>query len=81
MKQLLYTICDRNTGYFATYGENKFKKDLQFARLYKSKEKALKHYSSRNNNYDNLNLAKVNIEIDEEERLYKEDFEHYKGDD
>ena len=79
MKQTLYAICDRDTGYFATYGKNGFKKELQFAKLYKSKENALKHYYNRSNNYDNLNLAEINIEIDKEERLYKEDFEHYKG--
>lgn len=79
MRTTLYAILDRDTGYFATYGKNEFKKELQFAKLYKSKENALKHYYSRSNNYDNLNLAEVNIEIDREERLYKEDFENYKG--
>lgn len=74
----VYAIKNKE-GLFATYGRSEFLKDIRFARLYKSKKTALRHYFNNKNNYDDLTLVKIQINVISEEKLKASDFEEYKG--
>ena len=78
--ETVYAIVDRDTGEYATYGPSEFKKELRFARLYKSKETALRHYFSKNGKYNRLNLQKILIEVLSEEVIEPKDFKENRGD-
>jgi hypothetical protein len=69
----VYTIKNKN-GLYATYGRSEFKKGLRFARLYKSKETALRHYFSNCGQYEDLSLVKIQIKILGEEMLFPYQF-------
>ena len=71
--EVVYAIKNKN-GLYATYGRSEFKEGLRFARLYKSKKTALRHYFNNSGDYENLRLVKIKIEIIDEERLNPEDF-------
>ena len=72
-RQIVYAIKDKN-GKYATYGRSEFKEGLRFARLYKSKETALRHYFSNCGKYDNLSLVKIEVNELEEEPLFAYQF-------
>ena len=55
-EKIVYAIQNKE-GLFATYGRSEFHKDLRFARLYKSKKTALKHYFNNKGEYKNLTFA------------------------
>lgn len=73
MEKFVYAIKNKE-GKYATYGASEFKEGLRFARLYKSKETALRHYFSNSNQYEDLNLVKIKIEVLEEEKLFPYQF-------
>ena len=72
--EVVYAIKNKD-GLYATYGRSEFKEGLRFARLYKSKKTALRHYFNNSGDYENLKLAKIKIEIIDEEKLNPKDFE------
>ena len=76
--KIVYAIQNKD-GLFATYGRSEFHKDLRFARLYKSKKTALKHYFNNNGEYKNLILVGIQMKIVNEEKLNPEDFSEYNG--
>lgn len=67
-------VIQNKEGLFATYGRSEFHKDLRFARLYKSKKTALKHYYNNSGEYENLTLVELEIKIIGKEKLNAEDF-------
>ena len=72
--EVVYAIKNKD-GLYATYGRSEFKEGLRFARLYKSKKTALRHYFNNSGDYENLTLIKIKIEIIDEEMLKPKDFE------
>lgn len=76
-KKIVYAIQNKE-GLFATYGRSEFKKDLRFARLYKSKKTALQHYFNNKGKYDGLTLVGLEIKEISKEQLYPEEFSEYK---
>ncbi len=75
--EIVYAIRDKD-GLYATYGRSEFKEGLRFARLYKSKKTALRHYFSRCGKYENLSLVKIKISVLDEEKLFPYQFEENK---
>lgn len=71
-------VIQNEKGLFATYGRSEFKADLRFARLYKSKKTALKHYFNNKGEYENLTLVELEIKIVSKEKLKAEEFEENK---
>lgn len=69
----VYVIKNKQ-GKYATYGRSEFKENLRFARLYKSKETALRHYFNNSGNYENLRLVKIKIRKISEETIKPEEF-------
>lgn len=74
---ILYVIKNKE-GLYATYGTKGFKENLNFARLYKSKKTALNNYHNVKNDYKDLTLCKLQIEVIEEELLNEKEFYNYK---
>ena len=74
----VYVIQNKD-GLFATYGRSEFKKDLKFARLYKSKKTALRHYFNNKGEYEDLTLVELKIKIISKEKLNAEDFSENSG--
>ena len=72
-EKIVYAIQNKE-GLFATYGRSEFHKDLRFARLYKSKKTALKHYFNNKGEYENLILVGLQIKRVSEEQLNPEEF-------
>lgn len=72
-------VIQNEEGLFATYGRSEFRKDLRFARLYKSKKTALKYYFDYNGNYEKLTLVELEIKIINTEKLNAKDFYENKG--
>lgn len=77
-EKIVYAIQNKE-GLFATYGRSEFHKDLRFARLYKSKKTALKHYFNNKGEYENLKLIGLQIKTVSEEPLEPKEFSEYKG--
>ena len=77
IEKIVYVIQNKE-GLFATYGRSEFHKDLRFARLYKSKKTALKHYFNNKGEYKNLTLVGLQIKIFSKEELKQEEFSEYK---
>lgn len=77
-EKTVYVIQNRE-GLFATYGISEFRKDLRFARLYKSKKTALKHYFNNRGEYENLTLVELQIKTVNKEKVMAKEFEAYKG--
>ena len=77
-EKIVYVIQNKD-GLFATYGRSEFHKDLRFARLYKSKKTALKHYFNNKGEYKNLTLVGIRLKIVSEEKLKAEEFSEYNG--
>ena len=75
--KVVYAIQNKE-GLFATYGRSEFKEDLRFARLYKSKKTALKHYFSNKGEYKDLTLVEVQVKIVSKELLQPEQFSEYR---
>ena len=73
MEQIVYTIKNKE-GLYATYGRTEFKKEIRFARLYKSKTTALQHYFNNTGDYKNLVLEEILITTLSEEKLNEKDF-------
>lgn len=76
--EVVYVIRNKD-GLYATYGRSEFKKELRFARLYKSKETALRHYFNNKGEYDNLTLVKIQIKQIEQEQLNPKEFKENTG--
>lgn len=72
-EKIVYAIKDLD-GKYATYGQSEFKEGLRFARLYKSKETALRHYFSKHGKYENLTLVKIQVKVIDEEKLLPHQF-------
>lgn len=72
-------VIQNKEGLFATYGRSEFHKDLRFARLYKSKKTALKHYFNNKGEYEDLTLVELEIKIISREKLNAEEFSENKG--
>ncbi len=77
MKQIVYAIKNKE-GLYATYGRTEFKKEIRFARLYKSKKTALQHYFNNTGDYENLVLEEILIKTLSEEKLNEKDFRENK---
>lgn len=77
-EKIIYVIQNKE-GLYATYGRSEFHKDLRFARLYKSKKTALKHYFNNKGEYNNLKLIGLQIKKISEENLNENEFSEYKG--
>lgn len=77
-EKIVYAIQNKD-GLYATYGRSEFHKDLRFARLYKSKKTALKHYFNNKGEYDNLILVGLEIKKVSEEQLKPNEFSEYKS--
>lgn len=75
--KVVYAIQNKE-GQFATYGRSEFKEDLKFARLYKSKKTALKHYFSNKGEYKDLTLVEIQLKIVSKEPLQPEQFSEYR---
>ena len=75
---IVYAIKDKDDLY-ATYGRSEFKEGLRFARLYKSKETALRHYFSNCGKYEDLSLVKIEIKEVSEEKLIPYQFVENRG--
>lgn len=73
MSEIVYAIKNKENKY-ATYGRTKFKEGLRFARLYKSKKTALRHYFNNTGDYNDLKLIKIEIKILDEEELKPNEF-------
>lgn len=76
--EIVYAIRNKE-GLYATYGRSEFKEGLRFARLYKSKETALRHYFNNKGEYDNLTLVKIQIKQLEEKQLNPKEFKENTG--
>ena len=74
----VYVIQNKD-GLFATYGRSEFKEDLRFARLYKSKKTALKHYFNNKGEYEDLTLVELEIKIVGKEKLNPNEFSENRG--
>ena len=74
MSEIVYAIRNKE-GKYATYGRSEFKENLRFARLYKSKKTALRHYFNNSGDYENLSLVKTKVEEISEEIIKPEEFE------
>lgn len=77
-EKIVYVIQNKE-GLYATYGRREFYKDLRFARLYKSKKTALRHYFNNKGEYKNLKLIGLQIEKISEENLSEDEFSEYKS--
>ena len=77
-EKIVYAIQNKE-GLYATYGRSEFHKDLRFARLYKSKKTALKHYFSNRGEYKDLTLVGLEIKEISREELQPEEFEENKS--
>lgn len=75
---IVYAIKNKD-GLYATYGRSEFKEGLRFARLYKSKETALRHYFNNSGKYENLSLVKIEVKILNEEKLFPYQFSENRG--
>ena len=75
---IVYAIKNKD-GLYATYGRSEFKEGMRFARLYKSKETALRHYFNNKGEYDNLKLVKFQISCVQEESINPLEFENNLG--
>ena len=75
--KIVYAIQNQE-GLYATYGRSEFHKDLRFARLYKSKKTALRHYFNNKGDYKNLTLVGLEIKEISREELQPEEFEENK---
>lgn len=77
-EKIVYVIKNKD-GLYATYGRSEFHKDLRFARLYKSKKTALRHYFNNKGDYKDLTLVGLEIKEITGERLSQEEFEYNKS--
>lgn len=77
-EKIVYAIQNKE-GLYATYGRSEFHKDLRFARLYKSKKTALRHYFNNKGDYKDLTLVGLEIKEISREKLSPEEFEENKG--
>ena len=77
VEKIVYAIQNKE-GLYATYGRSEFHKDLRFARLYKSKKTALRHYFNNNGDYKDLALIGLEIKEISREELKPEEFEENK---
>lgn len=75
--KIVYAIQNKE-GLYATYGRSEFHKDLRFARLYKSKKTALRHYFNNKGDYKDLTLVGLGIKEISREELRPEEFEENK---
>lgn len=75
--KIVYAIQNKE-GLYATYGRSEFHKDLRFARLYKSKKTALRHYFNNKGDYKDLTLVGLEIKEISREELQPEEFEENK---
>ena len=73
MEQIVYAIKNKNNLY-ATYGRTEFKREIRFARLYKSKRTALQHYFNNTGDYKNLVLEEILINTLSEQKLDEKEF-------
>lgn len=73
IEKTVYAIQNKE-GLFATYGRSEFHKDLRFARLYKSKKTALRHYFNNKGEYEDLTLVGIQLKIISKEKLKAEEF-------
>jgi hypothetical protein len=73
MEQIVYAIKNKNNLY-ATYGRTEFKREIRFARLYKSKRTALQHYFNNTGDYKNLVLEEILIKTLSEQKLDEKEF-------
>nr|DAY69578.1 MAG TPA: hypothetical protein [Caudoviricetes sp.] len=73
MEQIVYAIKNKNNLY-ATYGKTEFKREIRFARLYKSKKTALQHYFNNTGDYKNLVLEEILIKTLSEQKLDEKEF-------
>ncbi len=78
MEQIVYAIKNKE-GLYATYGRTEFKKEIRFARLYKSKKTALQHYFNNTGDYKNLVLEEILVRTLSEEKLKEKDFRENLG--
>ncbi len=78
MKDIIVYAIKNKEGLYAIYGRREFNKDLRFAKLYKSKKTALRHYFNNKGEYNNLTLVKIQIKELEEEELEPKEFENNK---
>lgn len=77
-EKIVYAIQNKE-GLYATYGRSEFYKDLRFARLYKSKKTALRHYFNNKGDYKDLTLVGLEIKEISREELSPEEFEENRG--
>jgi len=77
VEKIVFAIQNKE-GLYATYGRSEFHKDLRFARLYKSKKTALKHYFNNKGDYKGLKLIGLEIKEISREELNPEEFEENK---
>ena len=75
--KIFYAIQNKE-GLYATYGRSEFHKDLRFARFYKSKKTALRHYFNNKGDYKDLTLVGLRIKEISREELRPEEFEENK---
>lgn len=75
--KIVYAIQNKE-GLYATYGRSEFHKDLRFAKLYKSKKTALRHYFNNKGDYKDLTLVGLEIKEISREELQPEEFEENK---
>lgn len=73
MEQIVYAIKNKNNLY-ATYGRTEFKREIRFARLYKSKKTALQHYFNNTGDYKDLVLEEILIKTLSEQKLDENEF-------
>ena len=78
MEQKIYAIKNKE-GLYATYGRTEFKKEIRFAKLYKSKKTALQHYFNNTGDYKNLVLEEILVRTLSEEKLNEKDFRENLG--
>lgn len=77
MEQIVYAIKNKNNLY-ATYGRTEFKREIRFARLYKSKKTALQHYFNNTGDYKDLILEEILIKTISEQKLDENEFKENK---
>lgn len=77
MEQIVYAIKNKNNLY-ATYGKTEFKREIRFARLYKSKKTALQHYFNNTGDYKDLVLEEILIKTISEQKLDENEFKENK---
>lgn len=73
MREIVYAI-KNDLGLYATYGRSEFKSGIRFAKLYKSRKTALRHYFNNKGEYDNLVLEEILMQTLSEENLNASDF-------